>query len=1260
MASINFYPTSINEGHDLSGASTRLVALSSNDSDTSYIYHKVSKTKDDSTSKTTVAGFSGSFGAYVRINSIVPHIIAKITSTSNMDKRQLTFNFKPNHLESTSVSKDLSTSYTDFNATYNANTANGNDQTAYFNHNIYTDISALNSELHILTTLSASKKDQTAEARITSAYITVNYTVVTPATVSGVKDSHISNLTYPTANVAVGDSITYTATPDAHYHIAGWYDANGKLLQSGGNTYTVTATANTYVSVVSAINTHQVALGNNPSYGNVVINNQAVTKIQNIAYNQVVTFAWTGDAYFYGWYSDNTFNSTSLLSTNPTYSFTMPDSNYTVYAYVGNRERKKLLIGCSHIIDVYPYRFHGNAKYSSGGTRYAMKQSVGVSWSMPYAAGGTPPTDSSVEWQSTTQPKYPTLPTGFYNANLTGTVNGAVYAIQKNFRYRSAFQYGVSFHFLKNAEQLPDNAEIERVEGKVAIATASTDVYSNQKLYAGTMNYIDAHNDAANAHPQPDETPVVNPIDGGMSLTVNAIPQDYVLTKEHMGTWSAIDIKNGKCGIEFDYEHNGAGENQIHFYRAYLEVYYFEQPTSVITLTSNDNCDVYVVPASIGATDDAHINLYDNSLQAVTGTQVRLIARPHPGYRISAIGSNTTPTISSDYSANIVVTASGNATYNVTTRAAATPVTITKKVEFGEGNNNYDAYIYKNNTWSAIESGQSGGGMQFDMQLDSGIYALVGLGLSTKASIGFTNGSNTTKGQARLKSSMRTPLFPNSNAHPRALKLACTTGRGEASATAIVHIKENPLQPNNTITPFFGSHYLDNYRSSVIDGVLTNVITQDAWVHNIKSTDDIGFEFYDDAPSMSKAVGVNYSYWTFTYEKFTINYNRATNNTNGLLSHKVTGGSTWHDTTGNTDTLAYAFEGDTLTFNATTLPDVSVAYYLDENCTQPYKTNVASNYDANTNTYTKSVSGTFNENATIYVQATTDKQIYNINVIKGADSISQSGIRSVSTNQNIMTAGNDVKVTAVISDTNVYEFDGWYLQDGTLISHNLSTSYTVNNNTTLIAKAKMKLYNLTFVASANTGLTITNTRNNEIGYVERGASTTLTCWYNDNISLTAVELDEGYYGVSSYNSSYHTITNNQFAVRQADTITVSEFMKPYNIFNIFMDNNHMTSSANVNLEHVLNNQSLQLTLMPEPDTQLLGYYIKNYNDNTTGAVTLKQDIVNNTITTTGFNAQSATAPDKYAIFVISNKIEPTIFIGKASVKYDITELSRKE
>ncbi|MCR5349954.1 MAG: InlB B-repeat-containing protein [Acholeplasmatales bacterium] len=142
------------------------------------------------------------------------------------------------------------------------------------------------------------------------------------------QDLNVTNESYGTITsysnkaISVGDVVTLIASPNKKYSFVGWY-INDELVSSD-LTYEYTMTA-ANVTIVAKFTQYTLTVSSeNTEYGTCTIyNNKAVT-----AGSSVLLTATANEGYeFSGWYID-----TTCISTEASYSYTMPNSDVAIVA----------------------------------------------------------------------------------------------------------------------------------------------------------------------------------------------------------------------------------------------------------------------------------------------------------------------------------------------------------------------------------------------------------------------------------------------------------------------------------------------------------------------------------------------------------------------------------------------------------------------------------------------------------------------------------------------------------------------------------------------------------------------------------------------------------------------------------------------------------------------------------------------------------------------------------------------------------------
>ncbi|MBQ0090679.1 MAG: InlB B-repeat-containing protein [Prevotellaceae bacterium] len=975
MATITFHPTSdITLGHSCSTGSTGWNLLGSNDGDSTYINGRCNS--DSTKTYTSNFGFSGAFDKAVIVKSIAIYVVGRTLSTNSKDTKNYSINLSINGTAGTAKSGTLDSSYTTYSNTY----------TQGLPSNPITDIGQLNLNLQITNSgKQESSKTDAFNNYFTEAYIVVTYeeSTIPSYKCAAIAGANIDSASVSSPTVLDGESVTFTAVASQYCTFDGWYtSASGGTPVSGSDSYTAIIHDHTTLYARAVPTLFNASIGAQPSYGSASVSSGAN------AYGASVTFTCnvsSTDKEFWGWYSDA--GHTTLVSASSTYTTTQPASSLVLYPYIGDI-RHYVTITCAHMMDVKPFRFNGSGSYNNG--------KRGASRSL-------------IQNQN----------------NIIGksTMDGSVYAYQDNYKYESDFNFGISFHFTGGAENLPDNANIIGVTGHIGLATAAGSQYKNIQLFAGEMDYIE-YNNSTIASDQPDETAVVNRRGSARSLTITAAPTDYTLSPAQMGTWTANEIKNGRCGIELDFTHSG-NQSALNIYLAKIEVVYtYNYTTYNCEAVSDGNCDVFTMDA-----ESSNPRYYDDNLLVTSGNKCTWFARPKGGYRFDGWYSDANHNNLVTEKPVYTTTVNADKTLYAKTHYVSRVISKTLTVPFKSGSTYYEGY-YSDNGITKTKTSAGSNGFQVDMDMSTGIYAFTGL--DCDAALGCTNGKQYIYGL--LNATAKNALFPNDTAHPVAMDWYDEAGRGSATISIV---SRNPTTENETISLMVGNDYLCHQRPSLIAGVgctLTNL--RDECILTMTKGTEIGYKFRMTNASRSKASGVNTARYTLYFEEydFSAQIGTPSKGIEAVATNKAIG-----------------YEGDSVTFTATLLPGVTFDGWYDSNG--------------------KKVSGdtaytcTPNISLTLYAKASTPLNIYSVSATADAH------VASANCDHIIMTDGNPVTFTATVNEPG-WAFEGWYLNDTKLSSDN-TYSYIINTDTTLVAKAKQLNYTIT--VEQGTGGTATAT-----------------------------------------------------------------------------------------------------------------------------------------------------------------------------------------
>lgn len=1024
MATLILHPTkdiSSSGNADPNSGSTKYGVVGSNDGDSTYVRMRINNA-NTVTNKFTV-GFTGNFNTTVKISSIRVGVVARSQSTSSKDTKNIHWNLIANGITGSSGSSSLASSYTSYGGTYNAST--------YGLTGIYNNIDSLNIQVEVtIDGKQESSKTDAFDNYVTEVYIEITYSEVTAYNCNAVGGIGISNTAVSTALVEAGGNCTFTATVAQYYTFDGWYTAaSGGTKVSSSNPYTMAINSDTTLYARSTAILYSASVGAQPAYGSASVSSGAN------AYGASVTFTCnvtSSNKEFWGWYSDA--NHTQLVNESSTYIVTQPASTLVLYPYIGD-VRHYVTITCSHAMDVKPFRFNGTGDYNNG--------KRGESRSL-------------IRNQN----------------NIIGRteLNSGIFAQQSNYKYDSDFNFGISFHFVNGADSLPDNANIVGVTGHIGLATTAGTQYKNMSLFAGEMDYIEYNNSTLTSG-QPDETAIINRRGSAKTLTINAIPTDYVLTFEQMGTWTPNEIKNGRCGIELDFTHSDK-QSDINIYLAKIEVVYTYNYTSyTCTAESNENCDVFVMDSTL-----SNPKYYDTDLVVTSGNQCTWFARPVGGYRFDGWYSDSSYNNLVSSTPTYTTTVTANKTLYAKTHYFSRVVSRELTVDFGKGDDYYQGY-YSNDGTTRTATNAGSNGFQVNMDMTTGIYVFTGLDVT--ASLGSTNGKEYIYGL--LNDAAKNVLFPNTTAHPVAMDWYNEAGRGAATIAKILGaeiVPKNPLTENETASLVVGNEYVCHQRPSLIAGVsctLTNL--RDDYILNMTKSTDLGYKFKMTNASRSKAIGVNTSIYRLYFEEYD-------------FSAQIHQSAKGVEAVAVSRTIGY--EGDSVAFTATLLPGVTFDGWYDGNGTK-----VSSDV-----TYTCIP----NANLTLYAKASTTLNVYSVSAT------ADTHVSSVSCDHIVMTDGNPVTFTATIDEPG-WEFDGWYF-NGERVSPNNPYSHIITTNTTLVAKAKQINYVISIggcshatgsvsATTAHYGDTVTFTLTPDPGYAFDG-------WYIDSGYITRLSVSNPY------------------------------------------------------------------------------------------------------------------------------------------------------
>lgn len=294
------------------------------DDDTGYIYQSISGTS--SSSQTSVFKVSGSVSNKIRISSLNLSIRGRTTKGKDADTATLAYNVYFNGVEGSSGSGTFSTSYSNFNKTYNASDFG-------LANTLFDSFDVANIVVHVQTIgkKNASKNDD-FQNRVTQVYLTATYEEVANPTYacSAVAGEGIQSASVSASPVISGESCTFTAALKSNYNIFdGWYSDSGCTnLVSTANPYTMAITADTTLYSKASRSSYTMTVGE-AEHGTASVSSATVMYGDSVTY----TFTPEDDTWeLYGWYSDS--GLTSLASEANPYTFTAA-ANATLYPKVG-------------------------------------------------------------------------------------------------------------------------------------------------------------------------------------------------------------------------------------------------------------------------------------------------------------------------------------------------------------------------------------------------------------------------------------------------------------------------------------------------------------------------------------------------------------------------------------------------------------------------------------------------------------------------------------------------------------------------------------------------------------------------------------------------------------------------------------------------------------------------------------------------------------------------------------------------------------
>ncbi len=325
------------------------------------------------------------------------------------------------------------------------------------------------------------------------------------------------------------------------------------------------------------------------------------------------------------------------------------------------------------------------------------------------------------------------------------------------------------------------------------------------------------------------------------------------------------------------------------------------------------------------------------------------------------------------------------------------------------------------------------------------------------------NGS--TDGYVILKSEGKDVLYPTDTAHPFKADSLISASRSAGTCTVDLQFAGTSVHSES----YTSGSQTEKSKSDITDSVVTNSTkaTEIKWHVHGKNGDNqrgdkIELTLYFYQYTMSANIGTDVS---------------------GIKTVTVSSESPYF--------------GDSVTFSADLIKGVTWdGWYSDAACTKLVSTN---------QNYTIAV----NSDVTLYAKAIVSSTIYT------CAAVAKDNISSVTVSDESVTAGESCTFSATASEH--YEFDGWYLDSNciTLVSNQNPYTTTINDNTTLYAKAKAIMYPVNVAstkfgtatvtpASAPYGETVTFTY--ESNQVNRG----IQGWYADSEYKTLLSMDATY------------------------------------------------------------------------------------------------------------------------------------------------------
>lgn len=605
-----------------------------------------------------------------------------------------------------------------------------------------------------------------------------------------------------------------------------------------------------------------------------------------------------------------------------------------------------------------------------------------------YATDVRPYRGSSIAGVNTASPSVP------QNVNVlaNNTVNSSTYAYQR-YRASTVHNYGIAF-WINNVDQLasaPDNATIIDLYTQIGVSFSDTN-YDSASVYSGTYTYIC----------EGDETPAIQR-GAAVNIPISTSKNIVTINRSQMGNWTIRELKDGNLGFQINTAVKSAsGTRQQRFYGIDVYVIYTVEDESY-------KCE---------AISDGHVDVSVSSHDVVPGGSCTWTAIQEGGYRFDGWYSNPNFTNLVSTSATYTTTINSNKTLYAKTHYHSRVVARELDANFGQGRT---YFIGKDINGNILDPDTSGSGWKpdFDMSSYGWLASLVGV-TEVKATAASCNGPEYVS--AVINSAGMNLLYPNATAHPVKMDSHAMLGRAAITATIITSTLTNPITEEDTITPIVDGVQTRVWRPKNINDIPYNFPNlRLPSILNSTRNSTIEYRMHQYARSNIRAIGVDDIRIVLYFEEYDFSAQIASD-AQGIEAVACS--------------RAIGYEGDSVTFTATLLPDV----IFDGWCTA----------DGTVVSTDKTYTCVPNANLTLYAKAHGAVPVYSVSATAGAN------VDSATVNHLIMTSGNQVTFTASVTKDQ-WEFDGWYL-NGTKISSANPYNHTVTADTTLEARAKQIIY----------------------------------------------------------------------------------------------------------------------------------------------------------------------------------------------------------